>query len=74
VCRHVSALSISHHRLGTVVLTRNFTLWCWIILDVNRLILAKLLYQGDALVEYAFSWRSKQRRKIWEQLQKAGRA
>jgi hypothetical protein len=57
--------------VGTVLLTGTFTLWCWIILDVNRLLLAKWLYQGEAPVEYAVSWRSKQRRKIWEQLQKA---
>jgi|WetSurMetagenome_2_1015567.scaffolds.fasta_scaffold72329_3 hypothetical protein len=59
--------------VGAFLLTSSYTLWSWIILDVNRFILAKLLYRGQAPVEYAVSWRSKQRRKIWEQLQKASR-
>jgi hypothetical protein len=57
--------------VGTLLLTGTFTLWCWIALDVNRFLLAKLLYRGEAPVEYAVSWQSKQRRKIWEQMQKA---
>ncbi len=56
--------------LGAFFLTGSYTLWCWIILDINRLILAKLLYRGEAPVEYAVSWRSKLRRKLWEQMQK----
>lgn len=59
--------------IGTFLLTGSYTLWCWVILDINRFILAKLLYRGEAPVEYAVSWQSKQRRKIWEQLQKASR-
>jgi hypothetical protein len=59
--------------IGTLLLTGSYSLWCWIILDVNRFILAKLLYRGEAPVEYAVSWRSKQRRKLWEQMQKASR-
>ncbi len=59
--------------VGTVLLTGSITLWCWLILDVNRLLMAKLLYRGEAPVEYAVSWRSKQRRKVWEQMQKASR-
>ena len=56
--------------VGAFLLTGSYTLWSWVILDVNRLILAKLLYQGKAPVEFAVSWRSKLRRKLWEQMQK----
>jgi hypothetical protein len=53
-------------------LTASYTLWAWSILDINRIIIAKLLYRGDAPVELAWSWRSKQVRKAWEQARKAG--
>lgn len=51
--------------------TGSYTFWAWTILDVNRLIMAKLFYQGEAPVEYAWSTRSKQVRKFWEQAQSA---
>ena len=56
------------------VLTGSSTLRCWAILDVNRAVVAKLLYRGQTPVEYAISWRSKLRRKLWEQAQKASQA
>jgi hypothetical protein len=61
-------------RILLAVITTTYTLWAWIVLDINRLILAKLLYRGEAPVEYAWSWRSKQRRKVWEQTQKASQS
>src|SRR5689334_21866908 len=39
--------------------TGSYTFWTWTILDVNRLLLTRLFYQGDAPVEYAWSARSK---------------
>ncbi len=59
-------------RLVLAILTSTYTLWAWIILDINRWILAKLIYRGEAPVEYAWSSRSKQARKEWEQAQRAG--
>jgi hypothetical protein len=53
-------------------LTASYTFWAWSILDINRIIISKLFYRGDAPVELAWSWRSKQVRKAWEQAQKAG--
>jgi hypothetical protein len=52
--------------------TASYTFWAWTILDINRLIIAKLLYRGEAPVEYAWSARSKQVRKVWEQARQAG--
>lgn len=52
-------------------LTGSYTFWTWTILDINRLLVAKLLYQGVAPVEYAWSIKSKKVRKVWEQAQKA---
>ncbi len=52
-------------------LTASYTFWAWTILDVNRWLVTKLLYRGEAPVEYAWSWRSKQVRKLWEQAHKA---
>jgi hypothetical protein len=52
--------------------TASYTFWAWSILDINRIIVSKLLYRGDAPVELAWSWRSKQVRKAWEQARKAG--
>lgn len=58
-------------RIGIAALTSTYTLWAWIILDINRWILAKLIYRGEAPVEYAWSSKSKLARKEWEQAQKA---
>ena len=52
--------------------TGTYTFWAWTILDINRFIVSKLLYRGEAPVEYAWSTRSKQIRKLWEQARKAG--
>lgn len=52
------------------VATGTYTFWAWTILDINRWIVSKLFYRGEAPVEYAWSWRSKQVRKLWEQAQK----
>ena len=52
--------------------TGSYTFWTWTILDVNRLLLTRLFYQGDAPVEYAWSARSKYVRKRWEQIQRVG--
>ena len=52
-------------------LTGSYTFWAWSILDINRLIVSKLLYRGDAPVELAWSARSKQVRKAWEKARKA---
>jgi hypothetical protein len=51
--------------------TGTYTFWAWLILDVNRFLMSKLFYRGEAPVEYAWSWRSKQIRKLWEQTKKA---
>jgi hypothetical protein len=53
------------------VATGTYTFWAWTILDVNRWILSRLLYRGEAPIEYAWSWRSKRVRNLWEQAQKA---
>jgi hypothetical protein len=53
-------------------LTASYTFWAWTILDINRFIVAKLLYRGVAPVEYAWSIQSKQARKFWEQARKDG--
>ena len=50
--------------------TGSYTFWAWTILDINRLLMAKLFYRGEAPVEYAWSARSKQVRKLWERAQK----
>ncbi len=51
--------------------TASITFWGWTALDVNRFIVSKLFYRGEAPVEYAWSSRSKQRRKEWEAARKA---
>lgn len=51
--------------------TGTYTFWAWLILDLNRFIMSKLFYRGEAPVEYAWSWRSKQIRKLWEQARKS---
>jgi hypothetical protein len=53
------------------MLTASYTFWAWTILDVNRWLMQKLVYRGAAPVEYAWSARSKQIRKAWEQARKA---
>ena len=50
--------------------TASYTFWAWTILDINRWLMKKFLYQGEAPVEYAWSARSKQIRKLWEQAHK----
>jgi hypothetical protein len=50
--------------------TGTYTFWAWTILDVNRFLISKLFYRGEAPVEYAWSARSKQVRKAWEQMRK----
>jgi len=52
------------------VITNSLTFWVWTFLDINRLIMAKLLYKGEAPVEYAWSYDSKQRRQEWEKAHK----
>ena len=58
-------------RIVLAILTSTYTLWAWLILDINRWMLAKLIYQGEAPVEYAWSSRSKLARKEWEQANKS---
>lgn len=60
-------------RISLAVITSTYTLWTWIIFDINRWILAKLVYQGEAPVEYAWSAKSKLVRKLWEEARKAGK-
>jgi hypothetical protein len=51
--------------------TASYTFWAWTILDINRWIMKKLFYRGEAPVEYAWSARSKQVRKMWEMTHKS---
>lgn len=51
--------------------TGSYTFWAWTILDVNRYLMTKIFYRGEAPVEYAWSAVSKQVRKAWERAQKA---
>jgi hypothetical protein len=53
------------------LLTGSYTFWAWTILDLNRWLMSKLFYRGEAPIEYAWSIRSKRIRKAWEQMQKA---
>jgi len=55
-------------------ISSSFTFWCWTVLDINRLMMAKLFYRGEAPVEYAWSIGSKRRRREWEQARKAAMA
>ncbi|HEX5808038.1 MAG TPA: hypothetical protein VFY25_05190 [Anaerolineales bacterium] len=70
--RFLPARSDIRLRFLAASLTGTYTLWAWILLDINRFIVSKLLYRGEAPVEYAWSWRSKQNRKLWEQARKEG--
>lgn len=54
-------------------LTASYTFWAWTILDVNRFLISKLLYRGEAPVEFAWSANSKKYRKAWEVARRAGR-
>ena len=54
------------------LLTSSYTFWAWTILDLNRMLISRRFYRGDAPVEYAWSAQSKQVRKAWEQSRKAG--
>lgn len=56
------------------VLTSSYTFWAWTLLDLNRLLISRRFYRGDAPVEYAWSAHSKKVRKVWEQARKAGSA
>ena len=60
--------------IAASALSGSYTFWAWTALDINRLLIAKLFYQGDAPVEYAWSARSKKIRKLWEQARKSGLA
>jgi hypothetical protein len=52
------------------LLTASYTFWAWSFLDINGFLMSKLFYRGEAPVEYAWSTRSKQVRKLWELMQK----
>ena len=56
------------------LVTASYTFWAWTILDINRWLVSKLFYRGEAPVEYAWNARSKQIRRAWEQAQKASQA
>ena len=53
------------------LLTASYTFWAWSILDINRWLIARQFYRGEAPIEYAWSIRSKRIRKAWEQMRKA---
>jgi hypothetical protein len=55
----------------TSILTASYAFWVLTFLDLNRFLMAKVFYRGDAPVEYAWSSHSKQVRKLWEQMRKA---
>lgn len=52
------------------VLTSSYTFWAWSILDLNRILISRLFYLGEAPVEFAWSSQSKQVRKAWERARK----
>jgi len=54
------------------LLTGSYTFWTWTILDLNRRFIAKQFYRGEAPIEYAWSIRSKQIRRLWEKARKSG--
>jgi hypothetical protein len=56
--------------IGAASITASFSFWCWTIFDINRLIMTKLFYRGEAPVEFAWSVGSKAVRKAWEQQRK----
>jgi hypothetical protein len=57
--------------MAAIFLSASILLWSGVVLDVNRFLLAKWLYRGEAPVEFAISWRSRERRRLWEQMQRA---
>ena len=64
------AVDIGLWVIATTV-TASYTFWAWTVLDVNRWLMKKLFYRGEAPVEFAWSVRSKAIRKAWEETQKA---
>jgi len=52
--------------ITATIFTASYTFWAWTILDINRWLMAKLFYRGEEPVEFAWSVRSKQIRKMWE--------
>ena len=50
--------------------TSTYTFWAWSILDLNRILISRLFYLGEAPVEFAWSSQSKQVRKAWERARK----
>ena len=54
------------------IITSSVSFWCWTILDLNRLLMTKLIYKGETPVEYAWSAKSKAYRKAWEEAKKQG--
>lgn len=63
------AVDIGLWVIATTV-TASYTFWAWTILDVNRWLMKKLFYCGEAPVEFAWSVRSKAIRKAWEETRK----
>lgn len=63
------AVDIGLWVIATTV-TASYTFWAWTILDVNRWLMKKLFYRGEAPVEFAWSVRSKAIRKAWEEARK----
>lgn len=63
------AVDIGLWVIATTV-TASYTFWAWTILDVNRWLMKKLFYRGEAPVEFAWSVRSKAIRKAWEETRK----
>lgn len=53
------------------LLTSSYSFWAWSILDLNRFLISRRFYRGEAPIEYAWSIRSKQVRKAWEKARKA---
>lgn len=47
-------------------LTASYTFWAWTILDINRWLMKKFFYRGEAPVEYAWSAHSKAVHKAWD--------
>lgn len=50
--------------------TGSCTFWAWTILDINHWLIVKLFYRGEAPLEYAWSAKSTQVRRHWEQMRK----
>jgi hypothetical protein len=52
-------------------MTASFTFWCWTVLDINRLLMSKLFYQGSRPVEYAWRTDSKQRARRYDAMRRS---